>query len=221
MTNTQLADEMLLLQQKGCHNINLVTPSHFLPQILEALLVAIERGLKLPIVYNTSGYESPETLKLLDGIVDIYLPDIKYANNNYSKKYSSCNDYSEHNRRALREMWRQVGPLITDEHGIAVQGMIVRHLVLPESIAGTIESIQWMASELSGEVAISLMAQYNPLHNSADFPEINRRISREEYFSAVGALHEAGLGEGWIQDWEGMDGRYIIDFLKRKRERLQ
>lgn len=210
-----------MLQERGCHNINFVTPTHFVPQIIRSLSLAIPKGLNLPIVYNTSGYESLETLKLLDGFVDIYLPDIKYADNRFGQELSNCPDYVENNRAALREMWQQVGPLVLDSDGIARQGLIVRHLVLPEGKAGSGEGLKWMAHTLSDEVAVSLMAQYSPVHRAAELPGMGRRLHRDEYLDAVAALDEAGLSEGWIQDWEGMDGQYLIDFVRRKRERLR
>jgi putative pyruvate formate lyase activating enzyme len=219
-TCEQLAEEMIGLQNKGCHNINLVTPTHFVPQIIHTLSIAIESGLNVPVVYNTSGYESVSTLQLLDGIVDVYLPDIKYASDDFAKELSGSSSYVRHNREALKEMWRQVGPLVTDKDGIAKQGLIIRHLVLPGKKSGTKESMEWLAKELGEEVCVSLMAQYSPLYKASTCEGINRRITQEEYFEAVEAHDRAGLSEGWIQDWQGMDGKFIIDFLKRKRERL-
>lgn len=221
MTEENLAAEMLRLQEGGCHNINLVTPTHFVPQIIKTLSLAIENGLRIPIIYNTSGYDSVEALQLMDGFVDVYLPDIKYADPLSAAELSACPNYVAGNRAALREMWRQVGPLITDSNGVAVQGLIIRHLVLPLNKAGSSDCLAWIGRELGKDAAISLMAQYSPLHRSAEIPALNRRITKEEYFSAVEALDSAGLSEGWIQDWEGMDGRFIIDFLRRKRERLK
>lgn len=219
-TEAQLAEEMLLLQNRGCHNINLVTPTHYVPHILRALQIAIPKGLAIPIVYNTSGFDTLSTLLLLDGIVDIYLPDIKYADNTRAKSLSSCEKYVAANRLALKEMWRQVGPLVVDQSGVAAQGMIVRHLVLPQKMAGSESSLAWLAQELGREVAVSLMAQYSPRHRADELDHLNRRITREEYLEAVAALDRAGLSEGWIQDWQGMDGHYLIDFVRRKRERL-
>ena len=216
----KLAEEMIVLQERGCHNINLVTPTHYIPQIIHAISLAAEKGLNLPIVYNTGGYESMETLKLLDGIVDIYLPDVKYSDNNVSGELSACGDYVIHNRASIKEMWRQVGPLVTDPKGVAVQGLIVRHLVLPENNAGTSESMRWLAETLGQEVAVSMMAQYSPLCRAGEYKQINRKITREEYFSAVESFKDAGLSEGWLQKWQDMDDRYIIDFINRKKERL-
>jgi putative pyruvate formate lyase activating enzyme len=216
-----LAREMLGLQARGCHNINLVTPTQYVPHIIPTLSLAIERGLSIPIVYNTNGFDSLYTLMLLDGLVDIYLPDIKYADSRIAKELSECPDYVRHNRAALKEMRRQVGPLVCGPDGVAQQGLLIRHLVLPENLAGTEESMQWVARELGKDVCISLMAQYSPLYQAGRQPPLDRRITKEEYFSAVESLHRAGLGEGWIQDWEGMDGHYIIDFISRKRERLK
>ncbi len=221
MTEENLAEEMLKLQSDGCHNINLVTPTHFVPQIIHALSLAIGGGLRLPIVYNSSGFDSVHALQLMDGFVDVYMPDIKYADSGCAAELSACPNYVEGNRAALREMWRQVGPLVTDSDGLAMQGLIIRHLVLPKNKSGSSECLQWVADELGKDVAISLMAQYSPLYRAAEIPAVNRRITQQEYFAAVEALNAAGLSEGWIQDWEGMDGRFIIDFLRRKRERLK
>jgi putative pyruvate formate lyase activating enzyme len=201
-TPGELACQMLWLQEQGCHNVNLVTPTHFVPQILKAVSIAQERGFTLPIVYNTSGYDSVETLRLLDGIVDIYLPDMRYADNAVAMQYSVAPRYVEINRAAVREMYRQVGNLVMDETGIAVRGLIVRHLALPGGSSGTEGIMKFLAEEISRDVYISLMSQYFPAYRSGEHPEINRRITEEEYDAADEIKMRYGLRNGWVQDLE-------------------
>ena len=196
---SELAKIMLALQKRKCHNINLVTPTHFVPQILKSLKSAIKMGLLIPIVYNTSGYESVKTLKLLDGIVDIYLPDARYADNENARKYSSAPNYFEIMKKALKEMHRQVGDLVTDKIGIARSGLIVRHLVLPEGLSGTKKIMHFIAREISPHTYISLMAQYFPAYQASQFPPLSRRIDKEEYREALQAFKEEGLENGWFQ----------------------
>lgn len=199
VSEEDLANMMLYLQRLGCHNINLVTPTHFVPQILSALVMAVEKGLSIPIVYNTSGYEKLETLKLLDGIVDIYLPDMRYSSDVYSVKYSSAPRYPDVNRLAVKEMFRQVGNLVLDERGIAKKGLIIRHLVMPEDINGTEGVLKFIAEEISKDTYISLMAQYRPEYKAQDFPPLNRRITREEYKRAIEIAKNLGLRNVWTQ----------------------
>jgi len=194
-----LSEMMLDLQQGGAHNINFVTPSHMVPWIIEAVALAKERGLKLPLVYNASGYDSLEEIRLLDGIIDIYLPDMKYNDNDSAKKFSNAPDYVEVNRAAIKEMHRQVGDLVTDETGIAMRGLIIRHLVLPHGHAGTGGVMEFIAQEISKNTAISLMSQYFPAHRVFEFAEMSRRISQGEYALAEQAMENAGLTEGWRQ----------------------
>jgi putative pyruvate formate lyase activating enzyme len=201
-TPGELACQMLWLQEQGCHNLNLVTPTHFVPQILKALSIAMQRGFNLPIVYNTSGYESMETLRLLDGIVNIYLPDMRYSDNAAAMKYSIAPDYPEINRAAIKEMYRQVGNLVLDEQGVAKQGLIIRHLVLPGNIAGTEGVMKFLAEEISKDVSISLMSQYFPAYRAKEFQEINRRITTEEYEKAYKIMLKHGLENGWVQERE-------------------
>jgi putative pyruvate formate lyase activating enzyme len=177
----------------GCHNINLVSPTHVVPQILAALLVAAEAGLRLPLVYNTGGYDSLKTLKLLDGIVDIYMPDMKYSDPDIAWKYSKIKNYPEVNQAAVKEMHRQVGDLVLDERGIALRGLLVRHLVLPEGLAGTAEIVKFLAEEVSKNTYLNVMAQYRPCYRAHELPPFNRRITAEEYAEAVRLAHEAGL----------------------------
>jgi putative pyruvate formate lyase activating enzyme len=196
---------MLKLQGKGCHNINLVSPTHVIPQILEALLIAVPKGLKIPLVYNTGGYESAEMVKLLEGIVDIYLPDMRYADHALSKQYSCAPDYPKYNRAAVKEMHRQAGVASINEQGIMEKGVIVRHLVLPENISGTDNIMKFLAEEISAETFISLMSQYTPYYKALGTPRINRRITVEEYEKAQDIMEACGLANGWIQDAGGLE----------------
>jgi len=193
VTAQQLADIMLALQKSGCHNINLVSPSHVVPQILEALVIAIQNGLTLPLVYNTGGYDSLEALSLLDGIVDIYMPDMKYASGMYAKKYSRAVDYPLVNRAAVLEMYRQVGDLQIEENGLATHGLLVRHLILPHYLAGTRKIMKFLANEISPQTYLNLMDQYHPAFNANRFPELNRRITPKEYQAALCMAQEEGL----------------------------
>jgi putative pyruvate formate lyase activating enzyme len=191
----KLAAMMLELQAEGCHNINFVTPEHVVPQIIEALPLAIEGGLRLPLVYNTSAYDSMESLELMEGVVDIYMPDFKYWDSEMARKYSKAPDYPEVARRTIKEMHRQVGELVTDEEGLAVRGLMIRHLVMPEQIAGTREVMRWIAQELSPHTYVNVMAQYYPAGKVSrqEYPEINRRLTSPEYEAALDEAGRAGL----------------------------
>ncbi len=191
----RLARMMLELQSLGCHNINFVTPEHVVPQILEALPAAIEGGLRLPLVYNTSAYDSMESLALLDGVVDIYMPDFKYWDPECGRKYSRAPDYPEVARRTIKEMYRQVGDLTLDENGVARRGLLIRHLVMPGNVAGTREVMRWIAEELSPTTYVNLMPQYYPAGKVSrlEFREINRRLTPAEYESALEEAWRAGL----------------------------
>ena len=193
---TKLAEMMVTLQDAGCHNVNFVTPTHFVPQILEALVEAAEMGLSVPLVYNSGGYDSVSTLKLLDGIFDIYMPDAKYGTDAAAKKYSDGPDYTKVMKAAIREMHRQVGPLEVDDGGIAVRGLLVRHLVLPEGLAGTAEVVRFLAEEVSPETYLNVMAQYHPCYRAHQFPELSRPIALREYAEAVTIARAAGLIRG-------------------------
>lgn len=196
----QLADIMMILQNiKQCHNINFVSPSHFVPQIVSAIYIAIEKGLRIPLVYNSNGYDSLDTIKLLDGIIDIYLPDIKYSNNTYARKYSGAKNYVQVSRLAIKEMYNQVGLLQTDENGIAQKGLLIRHLVLPNDISGTAESLKWVAENISNKVTVSLMAQYYPANHADKIPLLSRRIKEIEYDRALVAFEKLGFTEGLCQ----------------------
>jgi putative pyruvate formate lyase activating enzyme len=191
----RLAEMMLELQAQGCHNINFVTPEHVVPQILEALVLAVEEGLRLPIVYNTSAYDSMESLRLMDGVVDIYMPDFKVWDSRTALKYLLARDYPEAARRVIKEMHRQVGELKMDEHGLARRGVLVRHLVMPAGIGGTPEIMEFLARQVSPHTYVNIMAQYYPAGKVSNdkYPEINRGITRQEYKDAVAAAQEAGL----------------------------
>jgi putative pyruvate formate lyase activating enzyme len=191
----RLAKMMLVLQTLGCHNINLVTPEHVVPQVLEALVPAIEGGLRLPLVYNTSAYDSVETLRLLDGIVDIYMPDFKFWDPALSLRYLRARDYPEVARAAIREMHRQVGDLVVGRDGLARRGVLVRHLVMPGGLAGTREIMRFLATELGPDTHVNVMDQYRPAGrvSTATFPEIDRPLTLAEYDEAVQAALDAGL----------------------------
>ncbi len=188
-----LAAMMLLLQRQGCHNINLVSPSHVVAPFLEALVLAAEAGLCLPIVYNTGGYDSPEALALLDGVIDIYMPDMKYGDADPGRRFSKAPDYARVNRAAVKEMHRQVGDLEVDANGIARRGLLVRHLVLPNGLAGSEAVFRFIAEEISRDTYVNVMAQYRPCHRAGDFPELDRRPTVGEFRAAVAAASAAGL----------------------------
>ncbi len=199
MSVEDLASGMLDLQNKGAHNINLVTSTHQMPAVVRALVSAARRGLRVPLVYNSSGYESLETLRLLDGIIDVYLPDIKYSDPETARKYSGAADYVSCNREALVEMWRQVGPIRTDAEGIARKGMIVRHLVLPENLSGSGECLSFLARRIGVQVWVSLMNQYFPAHKGPSTPPLDRKATKEEYEAAFAAMTELGILNGFVQ----------------------
>ncbi len=210
-----LAALMLGLQQQGCHNINLVSASHYLPQLIKALYTAARDGLCLPIVYNTNGYEDTTVLKLLDGIVDIYLPDAKYALDTYAWKYSSARNYPRINFEAITEMFRQVGHLLTDDRGVAVKGLIVRHLILPGGLSGTESILQRLKESFGSAVFISLMGQYLPCYRASCFKELNTKITHDEYMHAVATLELLGLENGWLQELDVLDNTFVPDFTKK------
>lgn len=206
ISNLELAARMLKLQKQRAHNINFVTPTHFLPQILAALWLAVPRGLNLPLVWNSSGYEKIDALKLLDGVVDIYLPDMKYALDSHAEEISSAPGYREINRTAVLEMFRQAGHLQLDADGIAAKGVIIRHLVLPEARGGSSETIRWIAENLGRETHFALMSQYFPAHTAAHTEGINRPLTPAEYTEAREALEKSGLENGWVQELDDLRG---------------
>lgn len=189
----KLADIMLSLQDRGCHNINLVSPTHYVPQIVEAIYYAAEKGLMLPIVYNTSSYEEEDTLKLLNGIMDIYMPDIKFGDNAKAKKYTKSAQYFNIAKAAIQQMYQQVGDLKTNNRGIAYKGLLIRHLVMPDNLASTEKVIDFIAENISRDTVVNIMAQYYPAHQSYTFPELARRITRKEYAEAVQHAEKKGL----------------------------
>src|SRR5687768_10496633 len=216
VTHERLAEMMLELQQRGCHNVNFVSPTHFAPQLARALLLAAARGLNVPVVYNTNAYDSVEVLRLLEGVVDIYLPDLKYADSSEGYAYSKVPDYAEHARAALKEMYRQTGDeLVFAEDGTLRRGLVVRLLVLPNDIAGVRESLEWMRDELSPRVAVSLMAQYYPTNRAGTderYTLLSRRITETEWWRAVSLLERLGMEEGWMQEYDGASHYYRPDF---------
>jgi putative pyruvate formate lyase activating enzyme len=221
VSHERLAEIMLELQAKGCHNIGFVSPTHFAPQMARAILIAAERGLNLPIVYNTNAYDSVEVLKLLDGIVDVYLPDLKYAENAVGFEFSKIRDYTTHARVAIKEMFRQTGEnLIFDENGILQKGLLIRLLVLPNDLAGIEENLRWIRDELSPKTAISLMAQYYATNKAATderYILLSRRISEREWFSAISLLEDLGMETGFMQEYESASHYYRPDFTDAEK----
>ena len=216
ITHERLAAMMLELQDRGCHNIGFVSPTHFAPQMARAILIAAQNGLKLPIVYNTNAYDSVEVLRLLDGIVDIYLPDLKYADSEAGFPYSNVRNYKEHAPAAIKEMHRQMGDeLVFNDDGLLKRGLMIRLLVLPNDIAGIEENLRWIRDELSPKTAISLMAQYYATNKAATddrYILLSRRISEGEWFNAVSLLEELGIEEGFMQEYESASYYYRPDF---------
>jgi putative pyruvate formate lyase activating enzyme len=217
VTHERLAEMMLELQARGCHNINFVSPTHFAPQLARAVLLAAGRGLRLPLVYNTNAYDSVEVLRLLEGVVDIYLPDLKYADSAEGYSFSKVPHYTERARAALAEMYRQTGDeLVYDEAGALLRrGLVVRLLVLPNDVAGVRESLEWIRESLSPRVAVSLMAQYYATNKAATderYVLLSRRITEREWLRAVSLLEELGMEEGWMQEYDGASHYYRPDF---------
>jgi putative pyruvate formate lyase activating enzyme len=216
VTHERLAAMMLELQSRGCHNINFVSPTHFAPQLARAVLIAAGEGLKLPIVYNTNAYDSLEVLRLLEGVVDVYLPDLKYADSSDGYTYSKVPNYAEHARAALKEMHRQTGDeLVFGADGTLRRGLVVRLLVLPNDIAGVRESLEWIRDCLSRRVAVSLMAQYYATNKAATderYVLLSRRINESEWWRAVSLLERLGMEEGWMQEYDGASHYYRPDF---------
>lgn len=214
VTGEELADMMMKLQDNGCHNINLVTPTHYMPQILGALVIALEKGLKLPLVYNSNGYDSMELLTLLDGVIDIYMPDIKYSDNKKALTYSNTPNYVEVSREGIKEMYRQAGDLVFDENEVALQGLLVRHLVLPNGISDTKKALKYL-STISKNMWISIMSQYSPQFRAKEFKEMDRKINKEEYFEAIECAQELGLENYLIQELSSSE-TYLPDFKREE-----
>ena len=192
-SHAELADMMLALQRGGCHNINLVTPTHLTPHLVSALRLAIAKGLRIPLLYNTSSYDSLEVIQLLDGVVDIYLPDFKFQDAATGSRFAQgVSDYPRHTAAAIKEMHRQVGTL-QQTGGIAYRGLLIRHLVLPENLSGTDDFVRWVVSELGPETHVNIMAQYRPMYRAQEYPPLDRRLTREEFEQAMRWAREAGL----------------------------
>lgn len=208
----RLSDIFLELQQKGAHNINLVTPDHFTPQILVALNTAKKNGLTIPVVYNCSGYAKVSTLKLLTGYIDIYLPDLKYLDAAVSKKYSNCQDYFAYASLAIKEMVRQTGTPVFDENGIMKKGVIVRHLMLPGAFDDSKNIIKYLVETFGNSIFISIMNQYTPLPHVSKYPELNREVTKEEYDRLVDYAIAIGVENGFIQEGETASDSFIPDF---------
>ena len=207
-----LAEHMLYLQDElGCHNINFVSPSHFVPQMVQSLVEVVPMGLRLPLAYNTSSYDSVKSLRELDGIISVYLADLRYASNKWGRKLSQASDYVERARAAIQEMYSQVGDLVVDDEGIAQRGLIVRHLVLPNRLAGSRDSLTWLAHEVSPAVAVSIMAQYSPVHRASQIPLLSRTISPAEYSEVARLVGELNLENGWLQEMDASKN-YLPDF---------
>ncbi len=189
----KIAEMMIALQNKGCHNINFVTPSHVVPQIVKALTFAVEGGLNIPLVYNTGGYDSLSTLELLDGIFDIYMPDLKYSDDRIAQRYCNAKDYVQVARQAIRAMYQQVGDMVMDPSGIAQRGLLIRHLILPDDLAGTYEAMKFIAQEISTNTCVNLMDQYHPCFKAEDYSPLDRRITRDEFARAIKIACELGI----------------------------
>ena len=207
-----LAERMLYLQDElGCHNINFVSPSHFVPQLVQAVLEAVPLGLRLPLIYNTSSYDSIKSLRELDGIISIYLADLRYASNKWGRRFSRVSDYVERARTAVREMYAQVGDLVVAGEGVAQRGLIVRHLVLPNRLAGSQDSLAWLVHEVSPTVTVSIMSQYFPTRRASRIPLLSRAISSAEYSEVTRLVGELSLENGWLQEM-GASEEYLPDF---------
>ncbi len=211
ISDERLADMMLNLQRIGCHNINVVTPTHIMPHILNAVRIALHRGLELPVCYNTGGYERPEIIRLLDGIVDIYLPDMKFMDPHMAEKYAAQSlDYPQHAQESVKEMHRQVGELVTNQAGIALEGLMIRHLVMPNRVAGTQDFVHWVADNLTASTYVNIMSQYRVEHRAFEYEHISRAITPQEYLEAMDWAEEAGL--------TNLDSRSILqrDVFRRR-----
>lgn len=215
MTAGELARKMIYLQEYGVHNINLVSPTIWLPGIVEAIHKAAGSGLDLPVVYNTGGYDDPSVIKMLEGIIDVYMPDMRYSSSAMAEKYSSVKDYAEYNRESVTEMYRQAGDLELDRNGIARKGLLIRLLVMPGDIAGIKDTLDFLNENLSNKIYLSIMAQYHPAYRAYDFPRLSRRISAGEYREVLEYARKLGFDYGWTQDHEGLDpenDQFIPDF---------
>lgn len=213
----RLAEMMLELQEKGCHTIGLVSPTHFVPQIVRSVEIAAGRGLTLPLIYNSNAYDSVEVIRMLDGIVDIYLPDLKYSESDLAYQYSRIKEYPQRAREAIKEMHHQVGSeLLLGDDGLVKRGLIIRHLVLPNDIAGSSDALRWIKSELGGHTTLSLMSQYFPTHKALTMPLLDRKVRQSEYEKVLALLHDLGMENGWAQEYEASE-YYKPEFEDRNR----
>ncbi len=215
-----LAAIMSELEKAGCHNVNLVSPTHYVPQIAAALERAREKGLKIPVVYNSGGYDTAETIRRLEGLIDIYMPDMRYGSDEMAKAYSDAGRYVEFNRGAVREMQKQVGDLVCDEEGIARRGLIIRLLVLPEGASGTKETLRFIAKEISKNSYLSIMSQYYPTFKAYNYEALSRGVTQSEYREVVEEAIDLGLENGWVQDLpSGVDARFAGTNIKPGRKK--
>ena len=215
----ELAESMAGLQNSGCHNINFVSPTIWIPQIIKALFAAKKKGLSVPTVFNTGGYDNPRIIKMLDGIIDVYMPDMRYSDNDMAKKYSSVEEYVLYNRESVKEMYRQVGGLKLSEEGVAKKGLLVRLLVMPGNIGGIKKTLDFIKNELSTDVYLSIMAQYHPVYKAFKYPELNRRITAKEYLDVVRYAEKKGFSYGWTQDHISLSSKedlFMPDFKDKK-----
>ena len=209
ITIEELADIMIKQQEKNVQNINLVTPTSYVLHIIEAIKIARKKGLKIPIVYNTNGYESVETLKLLEGYIDIYLPDLKYYYNDLAKRYTKVDNYFEIATKAIQEMYRQVGAPVLDENGVMKRGLMVRHLILPNEVQNSKKVLKWIKENMDANIYVSIMAQYFPTYRAKEIPELSRKITKEEYEKIENYLYEIDLENGYIQELGEHEEEYV------------
>ena len=209
ITIEELADIMIKQQERNVQNINLVTPTSYVLHIIEAIKIARKNGLKIPIVYNTNGYDSIETLKMLEGYIDIYLPDLKYYYNDLAKKYSKVDNYFEIATKAIQEMYRQVGAPVLDENGVMKKGLMIRHLILPNEVQNSKKVLKWVKENIDSNVYVSIMAQYFPTYKAKEIPEIARKITKEEYEKVENYLYELDLENGYIQELGEHEEEYV------------
>lgn len=210
---SRLADLFIKLQEKNAHNINLVSPTQYVPLIIEAVLEAKKKGLIIPIVYNTNSYENIETIKLLKGVVDIFLADLKYVTNDYAKKYSKVPDYFKYAKNAIEEMYKEVGSPLFDDQGIMQKGLIVRHLMLPGLLEDSKKVLDYLYNTFKDDIYVSIMHQYTPLHNACEYPEINRKVSEKEYDNLLDYACNLGIENAFIQEEESASEDFVPDFL--------
>lgn len=215
----RLSEMMIDLQTKKCHNVNLVSPTPWIPQILSSVSRARKKGLSIPVVYNTGGYDNSKFIKLLEGTIDIYMPDMRYSSDLQAEKYSGIKNYVKNNRESVLEMYRQAGNLkVSSSNGVAKKGLLIRLLVLPGNISGIRETLDFIKNELSTEIPLSIMAQYHPEYRACNFPELSRNINEDEYWDVVNYAEKLGFENGWTQDFISLSGEdlFIPDFSKKK-----